>query len=183
MDRQGKLFLNAQSWAVMSGLNTGQRVKQCMDSVNKHLFSRYGLHLLWSACGVPDKDVGFVTRMYKGIKENASIFSHSNPYAIIAECVLDRENRAVTYYNAMLPCRQNDIIEIHQAEPYSYCQFIIGKDHTCHGQAWHPWLTGSAGRFYIVVMQLIMGIGPAFGGLVVDPCIPRRWKGFSVTRK
>jgi N,N'-diacetylchitobiose phosphorylase len=182
-DRQGKLFLNAQSWAVMSGLSTGQRAKQCMDAVNKHLFSRYGLHLLWPAYGTPDDDIGFVTRVYKGIKENASIFSHPNPWAIIAECILGRGDRAVKYYNAMLPCRQNNIIEIRQAEPYSYCQFIMGKDHTCHGQARHPWLTGSAGWFYIAATQWIMGIRPTFEGLVVDPCIPKQWKGFHVTRK
>lgn len=182
-DRQGKLFLNAQSWAVMSGLNAGQRAKQCMDAVNKHLFSQYGLHLLWPAYGTPDDDIGFVTRVYKGIKENASIFSHPNPWAIIAECMLGRGDRAMKYYNAMLPYNQNNIIEIRQAEPYSYCQFIMGKNHTCHGQARHPWLTGSAGWFYIAATKWIMGIRPTFEGLIIDPCIPKQWKGFSVTRK
>jgi N,N'-diacetylchitobiose phosphorylase len=182
-DHQGKLFLNAQSWAVMSGLSRGQRAKQCMDAVNKHLFSQYGLHLLWPAYGKPDDDIGFVTRVYKGVKENASIFSHPNPWAIIAECMLGRGDRAIKYYNAMLPCRQNDIIEIRQAEPYSYCQFIMGKDHARHGQARHPWLTGSAGWFYIAATQWIMGIRPTFKGLVIDPCIPKQWKGFRVTRR
>jgi N,N'-diacetylchitobiose phosphorylase len=182
-DRQGKLFLNAQSWAVMSGLSTGQRARQCMDAVNKHLYSKYGLHLLWPAYGTPDDDIGFVTRVYKGIKENASIFSHPNPWAIIAECILGRGDRAMKYYNAMLPYHQNDIIEIRQAEPYSYCQFIMGKDHTCHGRARHPWLTGSAGWFYIAATQWILGIRPTFEGLAVDPCIPRQWKEFSITRK
>jgi N,N'-diacetylchitobiose phosphorylase len=182
-DRQGKVFLNAQSWAVMSGLSTGQRAKQCLDAVNKHLFSKYGLHLLWPSYGTPDDDIGFVTRVYKGIKENAAIFSHPNPWAIIAECMLGRGDRAIKYYNAMLPCRQNDIIEIRQAEPYSYCQFVMGKDHTRHGQARHPWLTGSAGWFYIAATQWIMGIRPTLRGLVVDPCIPKKWKDFHVTRK
>lgn len=182
-DRQGKLFLNAQSWAVMSGLSTGPRAKQCMDAVDKHLFSDYGLHLLWPAYSKPDDDIGFVTRVYKGIKENASIFSHPNPWAVIAECLLGRGDRAHKFHSAMLPYNQNDMIEIREAEPYSYCQFIMGKDHSRHGQARHPWLTGSAGWFYIAATQWILGIRPTFTGLLIDPCIPKSWTGFEVTRQ
>jgi len=182
-DRQGKLFLNAQTWAVMSGLSTGARAQQCMDAVHQHLFSEYGLHLLWPAYDQPDDDIGFVTRVYQGIKENAAIFSHPNPWAVIAECMLGRGDRALAFYNAMLPCRQNDHIEIREAEPYSYCQFIMGKDHTRHGQARHPWLTGSAGWFYTAATQWIMGVRPSFQGLIIDPCIPQHWKGFTLTRQ
>ncbi len=182
-DRQGKLFLNAQSWAVMSGLSTGQRALQCMNAVNKHLFSPFGLHLLWPAYGTPDDDIGFVTRVYKGIKENAAIFSHPNPWAIIAECMLGRGDRAVKFYNAMSPYRQNDMIKTREAEPYSYCQFIMGKNHARHGQARHPWLTGSAGWFYTAATQWILGVRPSFDGLVIDPCVPKDWKTFSITRK
>lgn len=182
-DRQGKLFLNAQSWAVMSGLSTGPRAKQCMDAVDKHLFSEFGLHLLWPAYSKPDDDIGFVTRVYKGIKENAAIFSHPNPWAVIAECMLGRGDRAHKFYSAMLPYNQNDMIEIREAEPYSYCQFIMGKDHSRHGQARHPWLTGSAGWFYLAATQWILGVRPTFEGLVIDPCIPESWRGFEVTRQ
>jgi len=183
IDRQGKLFLNAQSWAVMSGLSTPSRAIQCMNAVDRHLFSKYGLHLLWPAYSKPDDDIGFVTRVYKGIKENASIFSHPNPWAVIAECMLGRGDRAHKFYSAMLPYNQNDMIEIREAEPYSYCQFIMGKDHTRHGQARHPWLTGSAGWFYIAAAQWILGVRPTFEGLVIDPCIPKSWSGFEVTRQ
>lgn len=182
-DRQGKLFLNAQAWAVMSGLSTGAQARQCMDAVYEHLFSDYGLHLLWPAFDTPDGDIGFVTRVYPGIKENAAIFSHPNPWAVIAECMLGRGDRALAYYNAMLPCRQNDRIEIREAEPYSYCQFTMGRDHTRHGQARHPWLTGSAGWFYTAATQWVMGVRPSFQGLVIDPCIPEHWRGFTLTRQ
>ncbi|MBN2131725.1 MAG: hypothetical protein JW741_19655, partial [Sedimentisphaerales bacterium] len=181
-DRQGKLFLNAQSWAVMSGLSTGSQATRCMDAVDRHLFSKYGLHLLWPAYSKGDDDIGFVTRVYKGIKENAAIFTHPNPWAVIAECMLGRGDRAYKFYSAMLPYNQNDMIEIREAEPYSYCQFIMGKDHTRHGQARHPWLTGSAGWFYLAATQYILGIRPTFTGLVIDPCIPKSWSGFEVTR-
>ncbi len=182
-NREGKLFLNAQSWAVFSGVAREERATSCMDAVNEHLYSPYGLHLLWPAYSRPDDDIGYVTRVYKGIKENASIFSHPNPWAIIAECMLGRGGRAMKFYNAILPYNQNDQIEIREAEPYSYCQFIMGRDHQRHGQARHPWLTGSASWFYIAATQYILGLRPGYHGLTVDPCIPADWPGFEVTRK
>ncbi|AQT68106.1 Cellobiose phosphorylase [Anaerohalosphaera lusitana] len=182
-DEEGKLFLNAQSWAVMSGLSEHDKAIRAMDAAYDKLFDRYGLHLLWPAYSKPDDGVGFVTRVYKGIKENASIFSHPNPWAIIAECMLGRGDRAFEYYTAMLPFYQNDMMEIRQAEPYSYCQFVMGKDHTDHGRARHPWLTGSAGWFYTAATKWILGVRPTFKGLEVDPCVPKDWDEFSIVRK
>ena len=52
------------------------------------------------------------------------------------------------FYDALLPYHQNDRIEIREAEPYSYCQFVMGRDHTAFGRARHPWLTGSAGSHF-----------------------------------
>jgi N,N'-diacetylchitobiose phosphorylase len=180
---EGKIFLNSQSWAVYSGVADAERGIKCMDSVDKYLSSKYGLHLVLPAYSKPDDDIGYITRVYKGIKENGSIFSHPNPWAVIAECKLGRGSRAMKFYDAILPYNQNDIIEIRQAEPYSYCQFIMGKDHTAFGRARHPWLTGTAGWFYTAVTKYILGVRPTFDGLVIDPCIPKDWKGFEVQRK
>ncbi|NQT26577.1 N,N'-diacetylchitobiose phosphorylase [candidate division KSB1 bacterium] len=180
---EGKLFLNAQSWAVYSGVASEKRGKQGMDAVDKHLYSPFGIHLLWPAYSKPDDTIGYVTRVYKGIKENAAIFSHPNPWAVIAECKLGRGSRAMKFYDAILPYRQNDMIEIRQSEPYSYCQFIMGKDHTAHGRARHPWLTGTASWFYTAATKYILGIQPTYNGLQIDPCIPADWSGFQVTRK
>ena len=109
--------------------------------------------------------------------------SHSNPWAMIAECKLGRGNRAMKFYDAILPYNQNELIEIREAEPYSYCQFIMGKDHTAFGRARHPWLTGSASWFYTAVTKHILGIQPTYEGLNINPCIPSKWDEFEVSRK
>ena len=180
---EGKIFLNAQSWAVYSGVASDDRARQCMDAVDEYLYSDYGLHLLWPAYSRPNDDIGYVTRVYKGIKENASIFSHPNPWAVIAECILGRGSRAMKFYDALLPYNQNDIIEIREAEPYSYCQFIYGRDHKRHGRARHPWLTGTAGWFYTAATRYILGIQVHYDGMTLDPCISASWDGFTVSRQ
>ena len=87
------------------------------------------------------------------------------------------------YYDALCPAAQNDQIEVREAEPYSYCQFIMGKDHTAHGRARHPFMTGSGGWAYFAATHYMLGIRPEMDTLTVDPCIPSDWKGFTATRK
>jgi N,N'-diacetylchitobiose phosphorylase len=154
-----------------------------MDAVDQYLYSPCGIHLLWPAFSKPNDDIGFVARVYKGIKENAAIFSHPNPWAVIAECKLGRGDRAMKFYDSLLPYNQNDQIEIREAEPYSYCQFVMGRDHTAYGRARHPWLTGSGGWNYTAATRWILGIRLSFEGLIIDPCIPAAWKQFQVTRQ
>ncbi len=180
---EGKLFLNAQSWAVYSGVASQERGELAMDKVHEHLASPYGLHLFWPAYSEPDDTIGYVTRVYKGVKENAAIFSHPNPWAIIAECVLGRGDKAMALYDAFSPYNQNDIIDVRQAEPYSYCQFIYGEDHDWHGRARHPWLTGTAGWAYTAATKYILGIRLGFDNMVIDPCIPSDWPGFTISRQ
>jgi N,N'-diacetylchitobiose phosphorylase len=86
------------------------------------------------------------------------------------------------FYDALLPENQNDIMEIRQAEPYSYCQFIMGRDHTAFGRARHPFMTGSGGWAYFSATRYMLGIRPDYDTLVVDPCIPKEWDGFKARR-
>jgi N,N'-diacetylchitobiose phosphorylase len=180
---EGRVFIESNTWAVVSDAASAERGRMCMDAVDKHLYSKYGIHLLWPAFSKPNDDIGFVGRVYKGIKENAAIFSHPNPWAIIAECKLGRGGRAMKFYDSLLPYNQNDMIEIREAEPYSYCQFVMGRDHTAFGRARHPWLTGSGGWNYTAVTRWILGIRLSFEGMVIDPCVPADWKEFRVVRQ
>lgn len=180
---EGKIFLESNSWAALSEAASPDRARSALDAIHKHLASPYGIHLNWPSYTKPNDDIGYVTRVYRGIKENGAIFSHPNPWAIIAECKLGRGELAMKLYNALLPYNQNDMIEIREAEPYSYCQFIMGKDHTAHGRARHPWLTGSGGWNYTAATKWILGIRPSYAGLLIDPCIPGDWKEFVVKRQ
>ena len=182
-DEEGKVHLESNTWAVVSGLASPEHGRSCMDAVDQHLYSEYGLHLNAPSFSKPNDDIGFLTRVYRGIKENGAIFSHPNPWAWIAECMLGRGDRAMKFYDSLLPYNQNDKIEVREAEPYSYCQFIMGRDHSAFGRARHPWLTGSAGWAYSAVTHWILGVRFDFDGMVIDPCIPADWKGFEVTRE
>ena len=182
-DAEGKVHLESNAWAVLSGAADVEKGKRAMDSVDKYLFTSYGILLNAPSYTVPNDDIGFVTRVYPGLKENGSIFSHPNPWAWAAECVLGRGDRAMKFYNALCPYYQNNMIEIRQSEPYSYCQFVVGRDHTAFGRARHPFMTGSGGWAYFSATRYMLGIRPDFEHLTIDPCIPADWKEFSAVRR
>ena len=181
-DTEGRVHMESNTWAVISGAATREQGISAMDSVDENLYTEYGLMLNAPCYTKPDDGIGFVTRVYPGLKENGSIFSHPNPWAWVAEAKLGRGGRAMKFYNALCPAMQNDKIEIRKAEPYSYCQFIAGRDHTAFGRAHHPFMTGSAGWAYFAATQYLLGVRPEFDRLTVDPCIPKDWREFSVHR-
>lgn len=181
-DAEGKVHLESNSWAVLSGAADYEKGIKAMDSVDKYLYTPYGIMLNAPSYTKPDDDIGFVTRVYPGLKENGSVFSHPNPWAWAAECKLGRGDRAMKFYDALCPYNQNDMIEIREAEPYSYCQFIMGKEHTAHGRARHPFMTGSGGWSYFSATRYMLGIRPQFETLEIDPCIPADWKEFKADR-
>lgn len=181
-DTEGRVHMESNTWAVLSGVADPEQGKLAMDAVDEYLYTPYGLMLNAPCFTVPDDDIGFVTRVYPGLKENGSIFSHPNPWAWCAEAVLGRGSRAMKFYDALCPVMQNDRIEIRKAEPYSYCQFVSGRDHTTFGEAHHPFMTGSAGWAYYAATQYLLGVRPEFDSLTVDPCIPADWKKFTVDR-
>ncbi|HEX3038481.1 MAG TPA: N,N'-diacetylchitobiose phosphorylase [Oscillospiraceae bacterium] len=181
-DKEGKVHMESNTWAAFSGVADKEQAEKAMDSVDRYLYTKYGLMLNAPSYTECDDEIGFVTRVYPGVKENGSIFSHPNPWAWCAEAKLGRGDRAMKFYNALLPYNQNDEIEIRQAEPYAYCQFVMGKDHTAFGRARHPFMTGSGGWAYFAATRYLLGIRPDFDRLLVDPCIPKDWPEFDVTR-
>ncbi|MCX8094549.1 MAG: glycosyl transferase [Candidatus Goldbacteria bacterium] len=181
-NEEGKIWLETQTWAVLSGVAEGERAIKCMDSVKKHLYTEYGILLFQPAFTKYNPALGYVTVFPPGLKENASIFCHTNPWAMIAETMIGRGDIAFKYYKTILPAAINDKADIHWTEPYVYSQMIAGRDHKDFGQAKNSWLTGTTAWNFVAISQYILGIRPTFDGLIVDPCIPSKWKGYKVKR-
>ena len=181
-DEEGKVHLESNAWAVLSGAADGEKADAALAAIDKYLYTPYGLLLNTPSYTVPDDDIGFVTRVYPGVKENGAIFSHPNPWAWAAACLRGRGDLAMKFYDALCPYHQNDRIEVRESEPYSYCQFIMGRDHSAYGRARHPFMTGSGGWSYFSATRYMLGIRPDYDSLVVDPCIPADWKEFRAVR-
>jgi cellobiose phosphorylase len=181
-NRYGQIHLNGQSWAVLSGFAAPERARQAMDSVYRHLNTKYGIKLSTPGYNGYDPRYGGVTTYPPGAKENGGIFLHPNPWAMIAETLLGNGDRAYEYYSQINPAAKNDIIDIYESEPYVYPQNILGDEHPQFGLARNSWLSGTASWMYQAGTQWILGIRADYEGLRIDPCIPSRWDGFQARR-
>ncbi len=179
---KGKIYVNSQSWAVLAGIATPEKAKSAMDSVNKHLNTKYGIKLSTPGFNGFDWRKGGITTYPPGAKENGGIFLHTNPWCMIAETILGNGERAYEYYSQINPASKNDIMEIYECEPYSYPQNILGDEHPQFGLGRNSWLSGTSSWTYQAATKHIVGINPTYKGLEVNPCIPSKWDSFKVTR-
>lgn len=181
---EGQIFIEPQGFCVMAGigLDNGMAMK-AMESVDQRLNTRYGLVLQNPAYSEYRLNLGEISSYPPGLKENAGIFCHNNPWVMIAETKLGRGDKAFEYYSKIAPAYNEEWSEIHKMEPYVYAQMIAGKDAPKPGEAKNSWLTGTAAWNYEAVTKWILGVRPDYEGLIVDPCIPKDWNGFQVTRE
>jgi N,N'-diacetylchitobiose phosphorylase len=180
---EGRIYLNTQLWAVISGAATPEQASRCMESVYEHLATPYGLMLSAPPFVKTPIDVMRAVVFNPGVKENAGIFNHTQGWAVIAECMLGNGDRAYEYYRAFMPAAYNERAEVRQVEPYVHAQTTYSPYSPRAGNARTPWLTGAAAWAYYSAAQYILGLRPELDGLRVAPCIPHTWSGYRVTRR
>lgn len=182
-NEEGSLWLNPQSWSVLSGHASKEQAKMVMKAVEERLATEYGIIIVAPPFVKTDHRVVKAPLFNQGMKENASIFSHTQGWAVIAETMLGNGDLAYKYYRAVMPAAYNTKAEIRQIEPYVNCQFTHSKYSPRFGASRLPWLTGAAAWSYFAATQYILGVQPDYQGLRIDPCIPSLWKEFSVERR
>ncbi|MBU4488940.1 MAG: glycosyl transferase family 36 [Candidatus Omnitrophica bacterium] len=180
--KEGRIFFNAQSWSVITGSAEGKRGIIAMNSAEKYLDREYGPLLFYPAYSVPDPEIGYLTRYAAGTRENGGVYSHAATWAIMAECMLKRNNVAYNMYKKMIPPERGMDPDFYKGEPYAMPGNIDGPDSANFGRGSWTLYTGSAAWIFRVITEWILGVRPGKDGLVVDPCIPRSWKGFRMKR-
>jgi cellobiose phosphorylase len=181
---EGQIFIEPQGFCIMGGIGVEEGLaEKALDSVKERLDTKYGIVLQNPPYSKYYLNLGEISSYPPGYKENAGIFCHNNPWIAIAETVIGRGNRAFEIYSKIAPAYLEEISEIHRTEPYVYSQMIAGKDAVRHGEAKNSWLTGTAAWNFVTISQWILGIQPDYNGLKINPCIPKEWDGFNITRQ
>jgi len=181
--KEGKIFLNAQTWAIINGVAPEERAKRAMESAEKMLGTRYGPLLFYPAYSKPDETIGYLTRYAPGVRENGGVYTHAAVWAMMAECIMKRQKKAWEFYLGISPVYRGMDSELYRAEPYVIAGNVDGPASPSFGQAGWTWYTGSAAWMWKVGIEWILGVRATYEGLIVDPCIPRQWKGFKIERK
>ncbi|WP_158970077.1 GH36-type glycosyl hydrolase domain-containing protein [Paraglaciecola sp. L3A3] len=183
-NEEGKIFIESQGFCAMAGIGMDNgKVKQALDSVEKHLSTDFGIMLNQPAFSTYNKYLGEITSYPPGYKENAGIFCHNNPWITISEAMLGRGEKAYEYYSKITPAYLQEVQTLHKTEPYVYSQMVAGTDSANPGEAKNSWLTGTAAWNYYAATQYILGIRPVYEGLRIDPCILPSWDKVKIKRE
>ncbi|MCL4251711.1 MAG: glycosyl transferase [Anaerolineae bacterium] len=182
-NRYGQIFINAQSWSVMSGFAPADRAASALESVNQRLNTANGIKMMTPGFDGFDPMIGGASTYPPGAKENGGIFLHTNPWVMIAETLLGHGDLAYQYYDQINPAAKNTKIDEYEIEPYAYAQNILADEHPQAGLGRNSWLSGTAAWVYRAATQHMLGVAPTYNGLRIDPCIPTTWDGFKMTRK
>jgi N,N'-diacetylchitobiose phosphorylase len=180
---EASIFLEPQPWAVISGHTPMEKSKRLLDKVNERLSTDFGLMINDPPVEKTDPKVIKSRLFNKGMKENASIFQHTQSWVVIAETLVGNGNRAYEYFRKFMPSAYNTKAEVRQTEPYVYAQFTNSIYSPRYGASRLPWLSGTASWAYYTAAQYVLGIQPDYNGLKIEPCIPSTWKEIKVFRK
>jgi cyclic beta-1,2-glucan synthetase len=175
----------SQSWAVLAGAGNRDRARQAMESVDAQLIRRADrlLLLLTPPFDRTPRDPGYIKGYPPGIRENGGQYSHAAIWSLMAFAELGDGDKAADLFNLLNPIHQaNSRANVlkYKVEPYAMAADIYSEPPHVGRGGW-TWYTGSAGWLYRAGLEWILGFRKRGSALLIDPCIPRRWKGFAIT--
>ena len=179
---EGRIFLNAQTWALLGGTAPPERAEQAMASAREHLFAEWGPLLLAPAYSVPDSSVGYLTRYAPGTRENGGLYTHAGCWAILAERLAGGSEAAYKVWRSFSPVLRGMEPDRYMAEPYVTPGNVDGPTSGFPGRGGWTWYTGSAAWYLRAMIDGVLGIEATLDGLRVRAELPSSWPACSVTR-
>lgn len=180
--REGKMYLNPQVWAVISGIADSTRQKEAMEAAVKHLECDVGMQLFAPAYSQSDPLIGYLSRYAPGVRENGGVYTHAAAWTIWAANLLNDSGLAYRIYKKLCPVYNGSNPDLYLAEPYVTPGNMDGKESARYGRGGWTWYTGSAAWLFRVTLDHLIGIEADYDGLIVKPCFPKEWTEVNVKR-
>ncbi|KNZ41694.1 glycosyl transferase [Acetobacterium bakii] len=175
----------AQSWSVISGAGNHDRALQAMHSLEQYLVSREDglIKLLTPPFEKSNLDPGYIKGYIPGVRENGGQYTHAAAWVIIAFAKLGDGDKAWELFELINPINHTENFREYfryKAEPYVVAADVYSVyPHTGRG-GW-TWYTGAAGWLYRAGLEYILGFQKNGDRLIMDPCIPHKWKEYQMS--
>jgi len=176
---EGKVPLNSQTWAILSEVVKDKtRLKKILDKIDNYLNTPYGPALFLPSYTRFNPGIGRVTAFAEGTKENAAVFSHACAFKIVSDCFIKRGNKAYETFNRLMPTNPAKADhDKYKGEPFVWAEYIIGPGSRYkYGEGTFTWNTGTSPWMFTAATEWILGCRREFDGLLIDPCLPSKWK-------
>jgi cellobiose phosphorylase len=181
-NKEGKVYLNTQTWAALTGIAKGDRLEKSWKAVDEILETPRGSLTLWPNYTGKDENVGRVTMLLPGMYENGTPYCHGTAFKIVADIVSGRVDKALESWHKVRPDNPNHPSIVSGCEPYAFTNQYLGPGNGRAGESISGWITGSAGWMFRAVLEYFCGIKPGYKGLVIEPSLPSAWPEVTVRR-
>ncbi|MDF2587183.1 MAG: NdvB protein [Anaerocolumna sp.] len=184
-DKEGRIFINSQGWALLSGAADTDKRKKLMKAVEEQLETPYGVEKLAPAYTSMREDVGRVTQKHPGSAENGAVYNHAAAFYIYALYQVGEKENAYRLLRKMLPGPDmDDIIRRGQLPVYipNYYRGAYRQIPRTAGRSSHLFNTGTVSWYYRCLVDGLFGLKGTKEGLSVNPKLPEGWDTATVKR-
>ena len=177
----------AQSWSVISGAGDKEKQKQAIESLENHLVDNESaiIKLLDPPFEKSKLEPGYIKAYVPGVRENGGQYTHSAVWAVIAEAMLGKGDKAVELYKMITPiehARTKEAANKYKVEPYVIAADVYGAQNLAGSGGW-TWYTGSSSWYYLAGVQYILGMNIYHNSMSFNPCVPKFWESFEIKYK
>ena len=183
-NEEGRIFVNAQSWAMLCGAADDAQAASLLAACDAHLMTDLGYRLVAPPFRTRDDRIGRISYLEPGICENGTIYSHGNAFMVYALLMRGESDRAYDIFRRIAPGYVPDAASPKAASPaYIFANCYYGPDHRNRPlQMEFTWITGSVAWFVNDIQDWLVGVRRDYDGLVIDPKLPSAWNEVRVHR-
>lgn len=169
------IYANPQTWAVLSGVVTEERLEKIIAATDKYIVTDLGCLVNYPAYEGAMPEIGRISYQYPGTVENGAVYCHATAFKINADIERGDGDRAYRELKKIMPDSEQNPSEVSGALPYTLTSCYATNEHI-RGKTGRPWLTGSQGWVMRCVVEGLLGIKKAYGGFCINPAFPKEWQ-------
>lgn len=180
---EGQMYLNPQTWAILSNVVTGEDAQKLMEFIEKNLQCSYGYIQQLPSYSKGDPKIGRMTYFQKGCYENGSVYNHGCAFKLVADCHLGNGNAALRTLKKMMPDNPDNHYDHSGVEPYAFTNMFLGPENEFRaGETVQHWLTGTCGWLFKGIVEFMLGVQADYDGLAIRPVLPDEWHDVKIHR-
>ncbi len=178
----------AQAWAVISGSGDSARAMRALDAVEQRLvrWDDGVVMLLTPPFDRMEQDPGYIKGYVPGVRENGGQYTHAAVWVALAHLMMGDGDEAHSLLDLINPVNHSltpEDVDRYKVEPYVVAADVYAVEPHVGRGGW-TWYTGSASWYHHVIVRHLLGLDVVSEGgrrhMVVDPCIPKTWSGYSM---
>ena len=178
--RGSKIYLNAQTWAVLGDVVPEERLPELIQAVDG-MEHDFGFPLNLPPYKEYSPHVGRMSGMLPGLFENGGVYCHATSFKILMDCKLGRGKKAVQTLKKIMPDSEKNPSTQSGAEPYVFTN-CYSTHPKYYGKSYWSWTTGTSAWAMKGLYEGIMGVKHDYDGLEISPCFPADWDSAEMTR-